>query len=189
VKSFRTIVIATALTGAVAGISACGTNSPPAAAPTTSAAAPSTSSGSGSGSAPTSAAASSAAASSAAASSAAVPAATGTLSAADQTSNGKSVMVASVDLQAGGKGGWVALHADLNGKPGPVKYFVAVPAGASTNVTIPTPGGIPTGAYWPMLHVDDHVIGTYEFPQTPGADLPAMANGMVVMKKITVTVQ
>jgi len=184
VKSFRTIVIATALTGAVAGISACGTSSPPAAAPTTSAAAPSTSSGSGSGSAPTSAAASSAAASSAA-----VPAATGTLSAADQTSNGKSVMVASVDLQAGGKGGWVALHADLNGKPGPVKYFVAVPAGASTNVTIPTPAGIPTGAYWPMLHVDDHVIGTYEFPQVTGADLPAMANGMVVMKKITVTVQ
>jgi len=191
VKAFRTIVIATALTGAVAGISACGTSSTPAAAPTTPAAAPSTSSGSGSGygSAPTSAAPSSAAPSSAAPSSAAVPAATGTLSAADQVSNGKSVMVASVDLQASGKGGWVALHADLNGKPGPVKYEVAVPAGASTNVTIPTPGGIPTGAYWPMLHVDDHTIGTYEFPQTPGADLPAMANGMVVMKKIMVTVQ
>jgi len=183
VKAFRTIVIATALTGAVAGISACGTSSTPAAAPTTPAAAPSTSSGSGSGSgygsAPTSAVPSSAA----------VPAATGTLSAADQTSNGKSVMVASVDLQAGGKGGWVALHADLNGKPGPVKYEVAVPAGASTNVTIPTPGGIPTGAYWPMLHVDDHTIGTYEFPQVSGADLPAMANGMVVMKKIMVTVR
>ncbi len=185
-KSFRTIVIATALTGAVAGISACGTSSTPAAAPTTPAAAPttpaaapSTSSGSGYGSAPTSAATSAAA----------VPAATGTLSAVDQTSNGKSVMVASVDLQAGGKGGWVALHADLNGKPGPVKYEVAVPAGASTNVTIPTPGGIPTGGYWPMLHVDDHTVGTYEFPQVPGADLPAMANGMVVMKKITVTVQ
>ncbi len=187
-KSFHTIVIATALTGAVAGISACGTSSTPAAAPTTPAAAPSTSSGSGPGSgygsAPTSAAPSSAAPSAAA-----VPAATGTLSAVDQTSNGKSVMVASVDLQAGGKGGWVALHADLNGKPGPVKYEVAVPAGASTNVTIPTPGGIPTGGYWPMLHVDDHTVGTYEFPQVPGADLPAMANGMVVMKKITVTVQ
>ncbi len=185
-KAFRTIVIATALTGAVAGISACGTSSTPAAAPTTPAAAPSTSSGSGSGygSAPTSAVPSSAAPSSAA-----VPAATGTLSAVDQTNNGKSVMVASVDLQAGGKGGWVALHADLNGKPGPVKYEVAVPAGASTNVTIPTPGGIPTGGYWPMLHVDDHTVGTYEFPQVPGADLPAMANGMVVMKKIMVTVQ
>jgi len=183
VRAVRTTLIATALTAAVAGISACGTSSTPAAAPTTPAAAPSTSSGSGSGSgygsAPTSAATSAAA----------VPAATGTLSAMDQVSNGKSVMVASVDLQAGGKGGWVALHADLNGKPGPVKYEVAVPAGASTNVTIPTPGGIPTGGYWPMLHVDDHTIGTYEFPQVPGADLPAMANGMVVMKKIMVTVQ
>ena len=134
-RAVRTTLIATALTAAVAGISACGTSSTPAAAPPTPAAAPSTSSGSGSGygSAPTSAATSAAA----------VPAATGTLSAMDQVSNGKSVMVASVDLQAGGKGGWVALHADLNGKPGPVKYEVAVPAGASTNVTIPTPGGSP----------------------------------------------
>jgi hypothetical protein len=86
----------------------------------------------------------------------------------DQTTNGKSVMVASVDLQAGGKGGWVALHADLNGKPGPVKYEVAVPAGASTNVTIPTPGGIPTSGYWPILHVDDHTVGTYEFRRSRG---------------------
>jgi len=171
VKSFRTIVIATALTGAVAGISACGTSSTPAAAPTTPAAAPSPSSGSGSGSgygsAPTSAAPSSAAPSSAA-----VPAATGTLSAVDQTNNGKSVMVASVDLQAGGKGGWVALHADLNGKPGPVKYEVAVPAGASTNVTIPTPGGIPTGGYWPMLHVDDHTVGPTSSRRSPGRTCP-----------------
>jgi len=80
----------------------------------------------------------------------------------------------------GGVGiGWLAVP--------PVKYEVAVPAGMSANVTIPTPGGIATGAYWPMLHVDDHVIGTYEFPQVPGADLPVMAGGMVVMKKITVT--
>ncbi len=40
-----------------------------------------------------------------------------------------------------------------------------------------------------MLHVDDHAIGTYEFPKIAGADLPAMYNGKVVMKKITVTVK
>jgi hypothetical protein len=60
--------------------------------------------------------------------------------------------------------------------------------GISSNVTLPTPGGIPTGAYWPMLHVDDHVIGTYEFPPVAGADLPVKANGAIVMKKITITV-
>jgi hypothetical protein len=118
----------------------------------------------------------------------ATPAATGTLDAVDQSGDGKSVKVAAVDIEAGGKGGWIALHKDLDGKPGPVAYFVAVPAGTSTNVAIPTPGGITTGAYWPMLHVDDHIIGTYEFPKTAGADLPAKADGMIVMKKITVTV-
>ncbi len=178
-RTFRSILTAAALTAATAGLSACG-SSTPAAAPAAAPAAPATS-------APTTSAP--AAASSGAASAAAAPAATGTLTAVDQNSDGKSVAVASVDLKGGGKGGWIALHSDLNGKPGPVKYFVAVPDGASSNVTIPTPDGIPTGAYWPMLHIDDKVIGTYEFPQVAGADLPAMANGMIVMKMITVTVK
>jgi len=38
------------------------------------------------------------------------------------------------------------------------------------------------------VQVDDHVIGTYEFPQVASADLPAKANGAIVMKKITITV-
>lgn len=115
--------------------------------------------------------------------------ASGTLDAEDQTGDGRSVTVASVTVDAGGKGGWIALHQDLDGKPGPVKYVVAVPAGSSTDVVVPTPEGITTGAYWPMLHVDDGVIGTYEFPQTQGADLPAKADSMIVMKKINVTVR
>jgi len=188
-RTFRSILTAAALTAATAGLSACG-SSTPAAAPAAAPAAPATSAPTTSAPATSApAAASSGAASSGAASAAAAPAATGTLTAVDQNSDGKSVAVASVDLKGGGKGGWIALHSDLNGKPGPVKYFVAVPDGASSNVTIPTPDGIPTGAYWPMLHIDDKVIGTYEFPQVAGADLPAMANGMIVMKKITVTVK
>ncbi len=135
------------------------------------------------------AAAPSAAVTAAAPSSAASAGPTGKLDAADQTSDGKSVTVSSVSIDAGGKGGWIALHEDKDGKPGPVKYFVMVPAGASSNVVVPTPEGITTGAYWPMLHVDDSVIGTYEFPKTEGADLPIKAGGMIVMKKITVTVQ
>lgn len=170
-NAFRTTAIAAALAAAAVGLSACG-SSTPAAAPTTTAPAAST----------TSAAASASA-------SGATSAPMGTLTAADQSSDGKSVVVASVDLQAGTQGGWIALHTDVGGKPGPVKYQVAVPAGMSTNVMIPTPGGITTGAYWPMLHVDDHVIGTYEFPQVSGADLPVTAGGMPVMKKITVTVK
>jgi len=40
-----------------------------------------------------------------------------------------------------------------------------------------------------MLHVDDHAVGPYEFPTVAGADLPAVSNGMVVMRKLTVTVE
>ncbi len=166
-KTFLKTLSAAALAAALATLTACGASTTtPAAAPSSAAAAPSSS-----------------------AAAAAPAAATGTLDAADQSGDGKSVKIASVSIDAGGKGGWVALHMDKDGKPGPVKYFVQVPAGSSSDVVIPTPGGITTGAYWPMLHVDDSVIGTYEFPQTAGADLPAKADGMIVMKKITVTVQ
>jgi hypothetical protein len=166
----RTVLTAATLAAALAGLTACGGGT-----------------GTDSGSAPSAAPQSSSAA--AAPSSAAPAAATGTLEATDQTSDGTSVTVDSVSIDAGGMGGWIALHQDADGKPGPVKYFVQVPAGASTDVAIPTPEGITTGAYWPMLHVDDGEVGTYEFPQVQGADLPAKADGMIVMKMINVTVQ
>ncbi len=178
-RTLRATITLASLAAAATALSACGSSgssAPPAAAPTSS-------------SAKTSSSAATSAATSGSASSSAPAAASGTLDAANQTGDGKSVTVASVTLDAGGKGGWVALHTDISGKPGPVKYFVAVPAGASSKVVIRTPEGIPTGDYWPMLHVDDHAVGTYEFPKVAGADLPAMSNGMVVMKKITVTVK
>lgn len=171
----RAALTVVSIVAALTGLNACGSSTsttPPAGAPSSSAAAPSGT--------PTTSSASS---------SSGPAAATGTLKAANQTSDGKSVTVATVNLDAAGKGGWIALHADANGKPGPVKYFVAVPDGASSKVAIPTPEGIPSGDYWPMLHVDDSAVGTYEFPKVAKADLPAMDNGMVVMQKITVTVK
>ena len=180
--TLRATLTVASLAAAVVGLSACGSSSsstPPAAAPASAA----------SSSAATSSSTSKSATTSATPSTSAPAAASGTLDAANQSSDGKSVVVASVNLDAAGKGGWIALHTDVGGKPGPVKYFVAVPAGASTKVVIPTPEGIPSGDYWPMLHVDDQTIGTYEFPKVAGADLPAMAGGKVVMKKITVTVK
>lgn len=176
-NTVRATLTVVSVAAALTGLNACGSNSSsaqPASAPASSAAAPSSSAASPSYSAPAKSA---------------PAAATGTVKAANQTSDGKSVAVASVKLDAAGKGGWVALHADANGKPGPVTYFVAVPAGSSSKVVIPTPKGIKSGDYWPMLHVDDHVKGTYEFPKVPKADLPAMDNGMVAMQKITVTVK
>ena len=175
-STLRSTLAVASLVAAVVGLSACGSSStPPAAAPAASAS--------------TSSSPSTSSSTSATPSTSAPAAASGSLDAANQSSDGKSVVVDSVKIDAAGKGGWIDLHTDVGGKPGPVKYFVAVPAGASTMVAVPTPEGIPSGDYWPMLHVDDHAVGTYEFPKVAGADLPAMSGGKVVMKKITVTVK
>ncbi len=113
--------------------------------------------------------------------------ATGSVDAASQTSTGKTVVVAAVDL-AGVDGGWIAIHQDLDGKPGPVVGVAAVKKGMTKDLTVTLDKTITTGAFWPMLHVDDHVIGTYEFPKVAGADLPVKTGADIVMKKITVTV-
>lgn len=114
--------------------------------------------------------------------------ATGSVDVAGQTSTGKTVVVAAVDLE-GVNGGWIAIHQDLNGKPGPVVGFAAVKKGMTKDLTVTLEKTITTGAFWPMLHVDDHVIGTYEFPKVAGADLPVKTGTAIVMKKITVTVK
>lgn len=114
--------------------------------------------------------------------------ASGTLTAATQTSDGKSLTVKAVTL-TGVDQGWVAVHMDAGGKPGPVVGEVAVKKGANSNVVIHFDKAVTTGDFWPMLHVDDHTVGTYEFPKVAGADLPVKAGSDVVMQKITLTVR
>lgn len=82
----------------------------------------------------------------------------------------------------------MAVHTDLDGKPGPVVGVAQVKKGATTDLEVSLDKKVTTGAYWPMLHVDDHTLGTYEFPTTPGADLPVKSGTDIVMKKITLTV-
>ena len=107
---------------------------------------------------------------------------TGSLDAIDQTTDGKTITIKSVNIT--GKSGFIAIHSDLSGKPGPVVGHVAIPAGNSSNVVVTLDKPSPTGAYWPMLHLDAGTIGTYEFP---GPDVPVMSGADIVMKKITVT--
>ena len=108
---------------------------------------------------------------------------TGSLDAADQTGDGTSITVKSVNIT--GSGGFIAIHADASGGPGPVVGHVAVPEGDSSDVVVPLDAKSPTGAYWPMLHLDAGTIGTYEFP---GPDGPVKSGADIVMKKITLTV-
>lgn len=79
-------------------------------------------------------------------------------------------------------------HLDVAGKPGPVVGEAAVQKGNTKSLVVHLTHAVKTGAFWPMLHVDDQVIGVFEFPKVKGADLPVIVGSAVVMKKITLTV-
>ena len=118
---------------------------------------------------------------------AAAAAVSGAVQAQDQTGDGTSLKVAEVDLE-GIDQGFIGVHMDLDGKPGPVVGVAQVKQGSTQDLTVSFDKPVASGAYWPMLHVDDSTIGTYEFPKVAGADLPVKDGEQVVMKKITLTV-
>jgi len=108
---------------------------------------------------------------------------TGSLDASDQSSDGTSLKVSKVSIN--GSGGFIAIHQDAGGQPGPVVGHVAIPEGDSSDVVVKFDSPVTTGAFWPMLHLDAGTKGTYEFP---GPDAPVKSGTDIVMKKITVTV-
>lgn len=111
----------------------------------------------------------------------------GTVSASDQDGDGTTLKVDSVDLE-GVEQGWIAVHSDVDGKPGPVVGTAEVQQGANSDVVVTLDETVATGAFWPMLHIDDSELGTYEFPEVDGADLPVTDGEMPVMQQITLTV-
>ena len=95
----------------------------------------------------------------------------------DQESDGSQVIVAEVvALQPG----WIVIHADADGKPGPVLGQTAVAEGVTENVIVNLEEPVEPGTLlWAMLHVDEGVQGTYEFP---GADVPVQVDDAIVME-------
>ena len=73
--------------------------------------------------------------------------------------------------------GWIVIHADNSGKPGPVLGWAAVRAGENLDVVVALDTKRATPVLYAMLHVDAGVVGTYEFP---GADTPTMSMGAMV---------
>lgn len=66
--------------------------------------------------------------------------------------------------------GWMVVHADADGAPGPVIGFAPVNEGENEDVAVKLdPSGL-TGVLYAMLHVDAGAEGEYEFP---GDDVPA----------------
>ena len=81
--------------------------------------------------------------------------------------------------------GWVVIHADDAGAPGPVIGYVAVPSGISANVEVQIEDEAAiTPVLHAMLHEDSGAEGTYEFPD---GDPPVQVNDAIVMVPLNVT--
>lgn len=95
-----------------------------------------------------------------------------------------SVVIASAIIDANG---WMVVHADNEGQPGPVLGFSPLAAGTNPAEVVVLDGENLTPVVWPMLHVDDGEAGTYEFDGESGLDNPVAINGVVATKPITLT--
>jgi len=76
--------------------------------------------------------------------------------------------------------GFIVIHSEADGGPGPVAGFAPVSAGINTNVLVELDAEVVTPRLWPMLHVDTGEAGVYEFGTVEGADGPVRVNDNVV---------
>lgn len=111
-----------------------------------------------------------------------------TISGSDQSGDGSSV-IASVSLPTGG---FIAVHADLDGGPGPVigsSELLSAGDNADVVIQLATPIDADTPV-WPMAHVDANGNGVYEFaPPDVAIDVPALtADGSVAVVSLNYTV-
>jgi hypothetical protein len=103
------------------------------------------------------------------------------ISAFDQIVDGDSVTIASVTAQADG---WLVIHSDANGAPGPVLGQTQVLAGTTNNVVVELQADGRTPVLWPMLHVDTGTPGEYEFGIVEGADGPVIVRGTLATMSV-----
>jgi hypothetical protein len=84
--------------------------------------------------------------------------------------------------------GWLALHSDNEGAPGPVVATAQLHSGANWHVTLTLPEGTAAGTtFFPMLHYDTGEAGVYEFGTVEGADAPVFVGGNVIVAPLVVT--
>lgn len=80
--------------------------------------------------------------------------------------------------------GWIVIHTEQDGAPGPVIGHAAVSDGENQNVSVAIDEAQATDTLYAMLHTDAGQIGTYEFP---GDDAPVQVEGQIVMMPFAVT--
>jgi len=65
--------------------------------------------------------------------------------------------------------GWIVIHADNGGKPGQILGYSPVSKGSNNNIVVNIDSSAATQRLFAMLHVDEGIIGSFEFP---GVDAP-----------------
>ena len=107
-----------------------------------------------------------------------------------QTSDGTSIVVASVTLPSPG---FIAVHGNDDGGPGPViGHSELLPAGTSTDVVVTLDEPLAaTDLLFPMAHIDVDENGEYDFmPPEIATGLPATtADGAVAVVGAEVTIE
>ncbi len=83
--------------------------------------------------------------------------------------------------------GWVVIHADADGAPGPVIGYSALPAGINANVKVTIDPKAATTVLYAMLHEDKGEAGVFDFPD--GADVPVERSGKPLVQSFNVTGQ
>ena len=56
--------------------------------------------------------------------------------------------------------GWLVIHSQADGKPGPILGYSPVADGSNTDVTVEVDATIATGILYAMLHTDAGAVGT-----------------------------
>jgi plastocyanin len=83
--------------------------------------------------------------------------------------------------------GWLVIHAQADGKPGPILGYSPVASGANAAVMVAIDASSATETLYAMLHTDAGEIGTWEFPNGP--DAPVMVGEQVVTPAFVVSKQ
>ncbi len=91
-----------------------------------------------------------------------------------------------IDEAVSNGAGWVVIHAQADGKPGPILGYAPLADGVNRNVTVEIDAAGATETLYAMLHTDTGEAGVFEFPN--GADAPVQADGKVAVAPFAVSV-
>jgi plastocyanin len=81
--------------------------------------------------------------------------------------------------------GWLVIHAQADGGPGPILGYSPVADGTNADVMVEIDASNATGTLYAMLHTDAGQEGTWEFPSGP--DSPVVVGDQVVTPAFNIT--